>query len=88
MVKQSGDKCYRGRISKKGNANIRWALAQSAHVVVMRDSRYAKIFHKIKAKSNKYKAYTAVSRRILMTIFAMLKNNAYYIPQLEDRKAS
>jgi len=87
-VSQSGDKCYYGHITKQGNANLRWALIQAAHVAVMHDKKYAKIFHKIKARRNPNIAYVAVARRILKTIYAMLKNNAKYIPNLQERKAS
>jgi transposase len=87
-VSQSGDKCHIGHITKIGNANLRWALIQAAHVAVMHDSKYAKIFHKIKARRNQNIAYIAVARRILKTIYAMLKNNAKYIPKLKERKAS
>ena len=87
-VSQSGDKCYHGHITKQGNANLRWALIQAAHVAVMRDKKYAKIYHKIAARRNGNIAYVAVARRILKTMYAMLKNNAKYIPNLQDRKAS
>lgn len=86
-ISQSGDKCYRGHITKKGNKRLRWALIQAAHVAVMHDSKYAKIFHKISAKRNPNVAYVAVARKILKTLYYMLKYHSYYRPT-KDRKAS
>jgi transposase len=86
-ISQSGDKCYKGHITKKGNKRLRWCLIQAAHVAVMHDSKYAKIFHKIKAKRNPNVAYVAVARKILKTLYYMLKNHSYYRPT-KDRKAS
>lgn len=87
-VSQSGEKCYTGHISKQGNTNLRWALVQAAHVAVQHDSKYARLFHSLAARRNKNIAYVAVARRILKTLYYMLKHNAYYIPHLEERKAS
>ena len=87
-VSQSGDKCYVGHITKKGNRRVRWCLIQAAHVAVMHDSKYAKIFHKIERKKNGNVAYVAVARKILKTLYYMLKHHSYYRPQLKDRKAS
>lgn len=87
-ISQSGDKCYMGHITKQGNKRLRWGLIQAAHVAVMHDSRYAKIFHKVSARRNKNIAYVAVARKILKTLYYMLKHNSYYIPQLAERKAS
>ena len=87
-VSQSGEKCYHGHITKMGNRNLRWALIQAAHVAVMHDSKYAKVFYRIAKRRNPNIAYVAVARRILKTIFAMLRNNAYYIRNLADRRAS
>ena len=86
-VSQSGNKCYVGHITKKGNKRLRLGLIQAAHVAVMHDSKYAKFFHKIKGKRNPNVAYVAVARKILKTLYYMLKHHSYYRPQ-KDRKAS
>ena len=86
-VSQSGEKCYKGHITKKGNRRLRWCLIQAAHIAVMHDSKYAKVFHKISAKKNPNVAYVAVARRILKTLYYMLKNHSYYRPT-KDGKAS
>ena len=31
-VRQSGEKCYKGRISREGNSYVRWYLVQAAWV--------------------------------------------------------
>jgi len=87
-VNQSGDRCYKGHITKMGNKRLRWALIEAAHVAVMHDKKYARIFHRIARRRNKKIAYVAVARRILKTLYYMLKHNSYYIPNLEERKAS
>lgn len=86
-VSQSGEKCYKGHITKKGNGKLRSCLIQAAHVAVRHDSKYARIFHKISAKRNPNIAYVAVARRILKTLYHMLKTHSYYRPQ-KDGKAS
>lgn len=86
-ISQSGDKCYKGHITKKGNKRLRLCLVQAAHVAVMHDSKYAKIFHKISAKKNENVAYVAVARKMLKTLYYMLKHHSYYRPT-KDRKAS
>lgn len=87
-ISQSGEKCYKGHITKIGNKRLRWALIQAAHVAVRHDSKYAKVFHKIARRRNENIAYVAVARRILKTLYYMMKNNSYYRPTLPDRKAS
>jgi transposase len=87
-VNQSGERCHKGHITKIGNRRLRWALIQASHVAVMHDSKYAKLFHRIARRRNENIAYVAVARRILKTLFYMIKHNSYYIPQLEEKKAS
>jgi transposase len=87
-ISQSGDRCYMGHITKQGNKRLRWGLIQAAHVAVMHDSKYAKFFHTVCKRRNKNIAYVAVARKILKTIYYMLKHNSYYIPRLSERKAS
>lgn len=87
-VSQSGEKCHIGHISKQGNRYLRWALIQAAHVATQHDKKYARIYHCIKSRRNENIAYVAVARRILKTLYYMLKHNSYYIPNLSERKAS
>lgn len=79
-VSQSGEKCYRGHITKKGNKRLRWCLIQAAHVAVMHDSKYAKIYHRVSGRRNPNIAYVAVARKILKVLYYMLKHHSYYRP--------
>jgi len=81
-VRQSGMSCYVGHISKQGNRNLRWILVQIAHIIVQRDSRFATFFIRVANQRSRNIAYVAVARKILVTIYSMLKNNApYYVLQ-------
>lgn len=88
-VRQSGDKCYNGRISKQGNKHLRWMLNQCAHVAIMHDSTLAKIYHRIKKRRGHNIAITSVSRKMLCFIHAMLTHNVkYQALQIHKAKAS
>lgn len=86
-VYQSGNITRTGHISKQGNRNLRWILTQVAHVAVQHDRRLALFFHRIKRRRGTNIAITATSRKLLIIIYAMLKNNSKYYA-LQVRKAS
>ena len=87
-VSQSGDRCYTGHISKRGNAHLRRILNQCANIAVMHDSTLAKIYHRIKKRRGHKVAITAISRKMLCYIFTMLINNIKYQQLQVHKKAS
>lgn len=86
-ISQSGNKCYTGHISKQGNKSLRWILTQVVHVAVRHDKKLALFYHRIKRTRGTSIAITATARKLLVIIYAMLKNNSkYYALQVTKAK--
>lgn len=77
-VSQSGDKCYVGKIAKKGDKHLRWMLVQCSNITIMHDSSLAKTYHRIRKRKGHNKAIVATARKMLRCIFTMLSNNIKY----------
>ena len=76
---QSGEKDYRGRITKQGSRNLRWILVQCAHVSIAMPGKLQKYYYKLSRKKPKGKAMIAVARKMLTIQWHMLKNKEPYI---------
>jgi len=77
---QSSQTQYSGRITKQGNAHLRWILVQCTHACVKsRKSHKLKSFYlRIERKRGKQKAIVATARKMLTTIWHLLNKNEYY----------
>lgn len=77
---QSSQTQYSGRITKQGNAHLRWILTQCTHASVKsRHSHKLKTFYlRIQRKKGKQKAIVATARKMLTTIWHLLNKNEYY----------
>ncbi len=80
MIHQSGDKEIRGSISKEGSAPLRWALVQSANIAVQHDEYLGNFYTRLKQKKNHQIAIVATARKLLVSIFHMLKRKEPYDP--------
>jgi len=80
MVHQSGDMEVHGSISKEGSAPLRWALVQCAHVSVRYDDYLGNFYTRLKQRKNKQIAIVATARKMLVSIFYMLKRQEPYDP--------
>ena len=67
--------------STKGNGRVllKWALVESAHTAVRRDSYFARTFHRVARKRGKGKAYVAVARKMALVLWQMLREERTYI---------
>jgi transposase len=79
---QSGKHAGKTKISKKGNSHVRRALYFPAFNVVSRGVKpfvqlNQRVFERTKIKM---KGYTAVQKKLLITIYAMWKNNETFDP--------
>ncbi len=74
---QSGKRSGKTRISKKGNARMRRVLHLPAfNVVRFNNHQFATFFYRILGRHHiKMKAYVAVQKKLLTTIFALWKKN-------------
>lgn len=78
----SGEKVYRGRITRQGKPWIRGYLVQGAWKTIQTDPNMARYYHRIKNNSGSgKKAIVAVSRKMLCRMFSMVKNNQAYISE-------
>jgi transposase len=80
MVHQSGDTEVHGSISKEGSAPLRWALVQCAHVSVRYDEYLGNFYTRLKQRKNHQIAIVATARKLLVSIFYMLKRREPYDP--------
>ena len=80
MVHQSGDTEVHGSISKEGSAPLRWALVQCAHVSVRYDDYLGNFYTRLRQRKNHQIAIVATARKMLVSIFYMLKRRESYDP--------
>jgi len=76
---QSGEKDYKGRITKVGSRNLRWILVQGAQVAVGLPNKLQKYYYKLAKKKSRSKAIVAVARKMLTIQWHMLKNKEPYM---------
>ncbi len=77
-VYQSGNTLKFGKITKQGRSLMRWILVQAAHKAVKSPGRMRDIYLKLERKKGKKIAIVAVARKLLVSIFWMLKRGTYY----------
>ena len=67
---------------KRGSTYLRWALFQAARLVAMRDKTFADYLAKKRSEGKHFNvAISHVSKKLLRTIFYMLKRNEAFVPQ-------
>ncbi len=79
-VKQSGTSVnYKGKISKRGNANLRRTIWQMTIGAIRSCEKFNAYFTKKKSEGKKFKqAVIATANKLLKTIFVLLKNKAKF----------
>jgi transposase len=84
VVRESGDSRTEGGISKQGNGYLRWILVQCANTAVhnVKDSYLSEFYWRLRNGRNKpHKvAIVATARKLLVSIFHMLRNKEVYDP--------
>jgi transposase len=65
-------------IEKKGSRLLRWTLIESAWQFVRYNSRWRGVFERLAGRTGKKKAITAIARRLLCVMVAMLKTRHPY----------
>lgn len=67
---------------KRGSTYLRWAMFQAARLVSMRDKTFKDYLAKKRSEGKHFNvAISHVSRKLLRTIFYMLKYNESFVPQ-------
>lgn len=84
-VHQSGEVEYRGRITKEGDALLRWLLVEAAHVLLTRrhgESALKRWGKRIERRKGAAKAKVALARKLAMILHRMwLTNTAFEAQQ-------
>jgi len=83
-VKESGTSVRgKGRITKRGNPNLRNSLYQAAWGLMMHNEEFKRIYeyHRKNGK-HYYTCLTILARKLLHIIYGMLKTNTGYKPEL------
>jgi transposase len=84
VVRESGDSRTEGSISKEGNGNLRWILVQCAGTAVhnAKDPYLSEFYWRLREKRNKEPkvALVATARKLLVSLFHMLRKNEPYDP--------
>lgn len=75
---QSGDKDYRGHITKQGSKWIRWILIQCANITIQYPGRIQLYFYRLKKRKHRNVAITATARKMLYYIWFILTNKEPY----------
>lgn len=65
-------------IEKKGSKLLRWVLVEAAWQLVRYDQRWRQIFEQLAKRTGKKKAITAIARRLLTLMVAILKSGEPY----------
>jgi transposase len=63
-VRQSGDHCYRGAITREGSPWLRWILVEAAIQAIRKDLALKNFYQRIRKRSGAKKARVAVARKL------------------------
>lgn len=79
-VRSSDGKRHDLKISKAGSPLLRWIMIELAQRLKHTTARWQRVFQQISRGAGKKKATVAVARRLLLVIFAMLRDGRAYQP--------
>lgn len=77
-VRSSAGKRYDLKLTKAGSPLLRWIMIQLAHRMKHNSARWKTEFEKISKRAGKKKATCAIARRLLLVIYAMLRDGKAY----------
>jgi transposase len=77
-LKESAGRTQSGRITKAGSATLRWAVCQAAVTLCQCDARQEAIRQRLLKRIGRAKANVAMGRRLLRTLYAMVRDQKSY----------
>ena len=77
-LKESAGRTQSGNITKAGSATLRWALCQAAVTLCLSDARQEATRQRFIARMPKAKANVVMGRRLLRTLYAMVRDQKPY----------
>jgi transposase len=89
LANESGKRIGKTKISKKGNSRIRRSLHFPAFNMIKYEvSVFKNLYQRVYDRSKlKMKAYTAVQKKLLTTIYTLWKNDQEFIDKAEQTSA-
>ena len=75
-LKESAGRTQSGNITKAGSATLRWALCQAAVTLCQSDAKQEATRQRFIARMPKAKANVAMGRRLLRTLYAMVRDGS------------
>lgn len=68
---------------KRGSTYLRWAIMQASRLVSMRDATFATYMAKKRSEGKHFNvAQSHVGKKLIRVIYALLKNNTAFVPQM------
>lgn len=82
ILRSSGDKVWRGRITRHGDSEMRWLLVQAAHAsfLAKRDSALKRWSEQLARRVGKAKAAVGVARKLAILMHRMWTTGESYSP--------
>jgi transposase len=77
-VRESDGRRKNLRLTKAGSPLLRWIMIQLAHRLKRTTARWRRLFEQISRRAGKKKATCAIARRLLLVIYAMLRDGRAY----------
>jgi transposase len=77
-INASADKRRLGKITKQGNALLRWVLGQAAPLAARADDDLRRRYFAILHRRGRPKAKVALARKLLVRLYVMLRDQIDY----------
>jgi transposase len=77
-IESSAGKHRLGRITKQGNALLRYVLGQAGQVAIKRDPDLKKLYYAVLHRRGRSRAKIAVARKLLVRLYVMLRDQIDY----------
>jgi len=79
-VRQSGDHCWQGHITRTGSRYIRWAMVEAACKAPSHDQALGQFYRRVARRRGPLKARVAVARKLLVAVWHVLTEETPYRP--------
>ncbi|PYM89281.1 MAG: IS110 family transposase [Candidatus Rokuibacteriota bacterium] len=77
-IESSAGKHRLGRITKQGNALLRYVLGQAGQVAIKRDPDLRRLYYAVLHRRGRSRAKIAVARKLLVRLYVMLRDQIDY----------
>jgi transposase len=77
-TRRSANTLWHGPTGPAGRSLMKWALVEATHVAIRHDSYFASVFHNVKGRKCKQKAYIAAARKMAQVIWHILREQRPY----------